>query len=80
VISFTPWQLYPRGKNPSYPFYRRLGGPQSRSGRGGEEKSSLPLPESSIKVPIHNLLYFKYITLKDVLMRVVLADTFPESH
>jgi hypothetical protein len=24
VISFTPWQLYPRGKNPSYSFNRRL--------------------------------------------------------
>jgi len=24
-----------KGKSPSYPFGRRLGGPQSRSGRGG---------------------------------------------
>jgi hypothetical protein len=36
--------LYPRGKSSRYPFDRRLGGPQSRSGRGGEEKNSQPLP------------------------------------
>jgi hypothetical protein len=29
--------LYPQGKRPQYSFHRRLGGPQSRSGRGGEE-------------------------------------------
>jgi hypothetical protein len=33
VVSFMPWPLYPR-----YPLYRRLGGPQSRSGRHGELK------------------------------------------
>jgi hypothetical protein len=27
-----------------YPLDRRLGGPQSRSGRSGEEKNSQPLP------------------------------------
>jgi hypothetical protein len=34
--------LYPQGKSPWYTSDRRLGGPQSRSGRGGEEKSSQP--------------------------------------
>jgi hypothetical protein len=40
----------PPGKRPRYPFYRRLGGPQSRSGRYGEVKIfyptglELPLP------------------------------------
>jgi hypothetical protein len=33
---FTP------GKSPRYPLYRRLGGPQSRSGRSGEVWKSLP--------------------------------------
>jgi hypothetical protein len=33
------------GKEPLVPLDRRLGGPQSRSGRGGEEKNSQPLPE-----------------------------------
>jgi hypothetical protein len=38
VVRFTPLPLYPRGKSPRYPSDRRLGGPQSRSGRFGEEK------------------------------------------
>jgi hypothetical protein len=37
-------QLYPQGNNPQYQLDRRLGGPQNRSGRGGEEKNSQPLP------------------------------------
>jgi hypothetical protein len=44
VVSFTPRPLYPQGKCLWYPLDRRLGGPQSHSGRGGEEKNSLPLP------------------------------------
>jgi len=32
--------LYPQGKSPWYPLDRRLGGPQSCSGQGGEEKNS----------------------------------------
>jgi len=35
----TPAAL-PPVKDPSYPLDRSLGGPQSRSGRGGEEKNS----------------------------------------
>jgi hypothetical protein len=38
------WLLYPKGNSPWYPLDRRLGGPQSQSGRGGEEKNSQPLP------------------------------------
>jgi hypothetical protein len=30
----------PPGKETLYPLYRRLGGSQSRCGRGGEEKNS----------------------------------------
>jgi hypothetical protein len=33
-----------RERIPRYPVNRRLGVPQSRSGRGGEEKNSQPLP------------------------------------
>jgi hypothetical protein len=36
--------VYSQGKSPWYPLDRRLGGPQSRSGRRGEEKNSQPLP------------------------------------
>jgi hypothetical protein len=32
----------PPGKSPRYPFYKRLGGPQSRSGRYGEVKIFYP--------------------------------------
>jgi len=42
--SFTPRPLYPQGKIPLDPLDRRLSGPQSLSGRGGEEKNSQPLP------------------------------------
>jgi hypothetical protein len=38
VVSFTPQLLYPQWKSPWYPLDRRLGGPQSQSGRCGEEK------------------------------------------
>jgi hypothetical protein len=44
VVSFTHRPLYPQGKNAWYPLDRRLGGPQSRSGRCGEEKIPQPLP------------------------------------
>jgi hypothetical protein len=37
VVSFTHWPLYPQEKSPWYPPDRRLGGPQSRSGRSGEK-------------------------------------------
>jgi hypothetical protein len=43
-VSFTPRQLYPRGMSPRYPLDRRLGGPQSQSGRGGEEKNFQLMP------------------------------------
>jgi hypothetical protein len=43
VVSFTPQPLYPQGMSPWYPFDRRLGEPQSRSGRGGGEKNSQPV-------------------------------------
>jgi len=42
VVSFTHRPLYPRGKNPRYPLDRTLGGPQSRSGRGGSRRESKP--------------------------------------
>jgi hypothetical protein len=38
VVSFTPLPLYLREKSPPYLLDRRLGGPQSRSWRSGEEK------------------------------------------
>jgi hypothetical protein len=44
VVCFTPRPFYPQRKSPRYPLDRRLGGLQSRSGRGGEEKNWQPAP------------------------------------
>jgi hypothetical protein len=44
VVGFMPQLLYPQGKSPWHPLDRRLGGPQSWSGHGGEEKNSQPVP------------------------------------
>jgi hypothetical protein len=45
----------PQGKSPHYLLDRRLGGPQSRSGHGGEEKNFQPRRESNPKAPIVQL-------------------------
>jgi hypothetical protein len=42
VVSFMPRLFYPQGKSLWYPMDRD--GPQSLSGRGGEEKNSQPPP------------------------------------
>jgi hypothetical protein len=52
VVSFTPRPLYPQRKSPPYPLDRRLGGPQSRSGRGDEKNSQPPPRESNPRTPI----------------------------
>jgi hypothetical protein len=51
VVSFTPRSLYPQGKTPWYPLDRRLGGIQSRYGRGAEEKNSQPETENRTLEP-----------------------------
>jgi hypothetical protein len=53
VISFTPLPPYPRRMSPLYPLDRRLGGPQSRSGRYGE--SSWPYRDSNYDSSVVNL-------------------------
>jgi hypothetical protein len=60
VVSFTPRPLYPQGMRPCYPLDRRLSGPQSRSGRGGEEKNSYPLP--ALELPIIQPVAQRYAT------------------
>jgi hypothetical protein len=59
VVSFTPRPLYSQGKSPRYPLDRRLGGPQSRSGRGGEEKNSQPPPRE----PNSSHLIYSLVTI-----------------
>jgi hypothetical protein len=73
---FTPRSLYPKGKQPWYPLDKSLGGPQSRSGRGGEGKHSQPLPalEPPIIQPVaqryttelYGLIYFLCINANNV--------------
>jgi hypothetical protein len=43
-LTSRPGRFIPHGKSPWYPLDRRLAGPQSRSGRDGEEKNSQPPP------------------------------------
>jgi hypothetical protein len=47
LVILTPQPLYPLGKDPQYPFYRRLGEPQSGSGHGSEEKNLCPFRKSN---------------------------------
>jgi hypothetical protein len=42
MICFTPRLFHPRGNIPRYKMGRRLGGPQSQSGRYGEGKKLAP--------------------------------------
>jgi hypothetical protein len=59
VVSFTP-----RRFTPWYPLDRRLGGPQSRSGRGVKEKNSQPPPrESNPRTPIVQPVAQRYTDL-----------------
>jgi hypothetical protein len=53
-------QLYPQGRSRWYPLDRRLGEPQSRSGRGGEEKNSQLL--SGLELPFIQLEAQRYTT------------------
>jgi hypothetical protein len=61
VVSFTTRPLYPQGKIPWYPLYRRLGGPQSRSGHGGEEKIPSSRRESNPRTPIVQPVAQRYV-------------------
>jgi hypothetical protein len=60
VVSFTIRLLYPQGKSTWYPLDRRMGGSQSRSGCGGEEKNSQPLP--GLEPPIFQPIAQRYTT------------------
>jgi hypothetical protein len=62
VVSFTRRPLYLQGKILRCPSDRRLGGPQSRSGHGVEEKNSQPL--SGLEPPIIQPVTQSYTNLK----------------
>jgi len=50
----------PTEKEPQYPLYSRLGGPQSRSGRGGEEKHSQPPAGNRTLEPYANTKFCRH--------------------
>jgi hypothetical protein len=60
------WLLYPQGTNSWYPLDRRLGGPQSRSGRGGDEKNSMSCQDSNSRSssPYHSAISLTRIKSK----------------
>jgi hypothetical protein len=62
VVSFTPLPLYPWGKSSRYPLEKRLGGPQSQSGRHGEEKILDSNSDLSVVQPVASH-YTDYTTL-----------------
>jgi hypothetical protein len=55
-----PRPLYPEGKSPWYPLDSRLSGPQSWSGRGGEEQNSQLL--TGLEPPIIHPIAQRYTT------------------
>jgi hypothetical protein len=74
VVSFTRRPLYPRGKSPRYSLDRRLGGPQSRSERYGEEKN--PGSAEPLDLGMWNFIWRRIITqamvgIFDLLWRIV---------
>jgi hypothetical protein len=59
VVNFTPRTLHSKGKGSWYPLNRRMGEPQIRSGRSGEENSQ-PLPR--LEPPIIQPVAQRYTT------------------
>jgi hypothetical protein len=82
MVRFAPRPPYPQGKSPCYPLDRGLGGPQSRSGRGGEEKNSqLPPgiesqnPDRPARNPALNRLSYNMDAYFNVYLGYVLHPT-----
>jgi len=55
MISFTLRPFYPLGESSRYPFDRRLGGPQSRSGSGDDDKKSYFAPAGNGTLIFHSV-------------------------
>jgi hypothetical protein len=91
-FTFTPRPLYSQGKSPWYPFNRRLGGPQSWSGRHGEVKilaptgTRTPAPWSSSYPCSHNsnnnslFIYMLNSTAKGCIIMIKLPLCSIKSH
>jgi hypothetical protein len=72
VVSFMLLPFYPQRESPWYPLDRRLGGPHIRSGRGGEDKNSQPLP--GLELPIIQSVAQRCTTEISRLLYVILND------
>jgi hypothetical protein len=75
VVSYTPRPLYPQGKSPWYPLDRRLGGPQSRSERGAEERNSQPRRESNPRTPNFQPVAQRYTDWAITALEVMISNT-----
>jgi hypothetical protein len=73
VVSFKHRPLYPQRKSPWYPLDRRLGGFQSRSVRGGEEKIPSPRRESNPRTPIVQPVAQRYTEVKSIKISLCLT-------
>jgi hypothetical protein len=60
--------LYTQGKRPWYPLDSRLGGPQNRSGHGGEEKNFQLL--SGLEPPIIQPIVQRYTAERGSIRRM----------
>jgi hypothetical protein len=78
VVSFTPRPLYSRGKSPRYPLDRKLGGPQSRSGRRGEEKI-LALPGHELRLVASRYTDWAIPAPESSMLRIKLIITISEA-
>jgi hypothetical protein len=58
VVASRPSHFTVGGESPTYQLDRRLGGTQSRSGRGGEERNSRLCRESNLRIPIVQLVIY----------------------
>jgi hypothetical protein len=78
VVSFTSWPLCPRGKIPRYPLDMRMGGPQSRCGRFGEQKILDPTgirtrkTGKHLRLPCHLILIYINLTSKVFIFKLSL--------
>jgi hypothetical protein len=78
VVSFRPLPLYPQGNSLWYPLDKRLGGPQSRSGRCGEKKNVLSLPENepqSLSHPACTLVLYWLSYFESIFNKLISWDS-----
>jgi hypothetical protein len=76
VVSFMLRSLYTPGETSWYPSDERLGGSQSRSGRGGEEKTSHHCSAGN-RIPVVRNYFSKRIIIIIIIIILLLLLPFP---